>query len=45
MHTKSLLFRYKLCYCKKIGVDNIFILSAKYHLLEPETIIEDYDLT
>ena len=45
MYTKSPLFRYKLCYCKKIGVDKIFILSAKYHLLEPETIIEDYDLT
>ena len=45
MYTKSPLFRYKLCYCKKIGVDKIFILSAKYHLLEPETVIEDYDLT
>ncbi len=45
MYTKSALFRYKLCYCKKMNVDKIFILSAKYHLLEPNTEIEDYDLT
>ena len=45
MYTKSPLFRFKLCYCKKTDVDKIFILSAKYHLLEPDTIIDDYDLT
>lgn len=44
MYTKSNYFNLKLDYCKKINVDNIFILSAKYGLLEPETIIEPYDL-
>ena len=45
MYAKSPLFRYKLCYCEKIGIDKIFILSAKYHLLESETIIDYYNLT
>ena len=44
MYTKSNYFNLKLDYCKKIDVDKIFILSAKYGLLEPEAIIEPYNL-
>lgn len=45
LYTKSPAFRFKLCYCKRVGVDKIFILSAKHYLLEPETIIDPYDET
>lgn len=44
MYTKSNYFNLKLDYCKKINVDKIFILSAKYGLLKPNTIIEPYNL-
>ena len=44
MYTKSNYFNLKLDYCRKINVDKIYILSAKYGLLEPETIIKPYDL-
>lgn len=44
MYTKSNYFNLKLDYCKKINVDKIYILSAKYGLLEPEEIIEPYNV-
>lgn len=44
MYTKSNYFNLKLDYCKKINIDKIFILSAKYGLLEPDTIIQPYNL-
>lgn len=44
MYTKSNYFNLKLDYCKKINVDKIFILSAKYGLLESEAIIEPYNI-
>ena len=44
MYTKSNYFNLKLDYCEKINVDKIFILSAKYGLLEPEDIIEPYNI-
>ena len=45
MYTKSNYFKSKLKYCEKINVDEIFILSAKYGFLKPDTIIEYYDET
>lgn len=45
MYTKSSYFKSKLKYCEKIKVDEIFILSAKYGFLKPDTIIEYYDET
>ena len=44
MYTKSNYFNLKLDYCRKINVDKIYILSAKYGLLEPETIIKPYNI-
>ena len=44
MYTKSNYFNLKLDYCNKINVDEIFILSAKYGLLEPDIIIEPYTI-
>lgn len=44
MYTKSNYFNLRLDYCRKIGVDQIFILSAKYGLLEPDAIIQPYNL-
>lgn len=44
MYTKSSYFNLKLDYCKKINVDKIFILSAKYGLLDSDTVIEPYNI-
>ena len=44
MYAKSNYFNLKLDYCQKIGVDKIYILSAKYGLLEPNEIIEPYNI-
>jgi hypothetical protein len=41
----SPLFRYNLAYAQTLDPDHIFILSAKYGLLSPDTVIEPYDLT
>ena len=43
MYSASAYFKYKLEYCKKINVDEIYILSSKYGLLELDDIIEPYD--
>ena len=41
----STLFRRNLAYAeRKFNPDKIFILSAKYGLLNPERVIEPYDL-
>lgn len=44
MYTESDYFNKKLEYCEKIGVEKIFILSAKYGLLDADEVIETYDL-
>ncbi len=41
----SPLFRKNLAYARKLKPDAIYILSAKYGLLDLETEIEPYDLT
>jgi len=41
----SPLFIYSLAYAYTLKPDKIFILSALYHLIEPETEIEPYDVT
>jgi len=42
---KGPLFKNSLCVATTLQPDKIFILSAKYHLLDLERIIEPYDLT
>lgn len=39
----SPLFKYSLQYAESLNPDNIFILSAEYHLLELERWIDPYD--
>jgi cytoplasmic iron level regulating protein YaaA (DUF328/UPF0246 family) len=39
------LFKKSYRYAQLLNPDNIFIISAKYGLLEPEQIIEPYDET
>jgi len=41
----SALFLYSWQYANVLKPDKIFILSALYHLLEPETEIEPYNVT
>jgi len=41
----SPLFRYNLRYAESLNPDKIFILSAKYGLVDLEEIIEPYDIT
>ena len=41
----SPLFKYGLAYAKSLGADNIYILSAKYGLLELDEIIGPYNTT
>ena len=41
----SPLFRYSLAYSRKLKPDAIFILSAKYGLIDLDEIIEPYDET
>lgn len=41
----STLFNKSLKYANSLDPDKIFILSAKYHLLEIEEIIKPYDVT
>jgi len=41
----SPLFRYNLKYANSLKPDNIFILSAKYGLIELDEEIDPYDLT
>ena len=41
----SALFRKALAYAHKLNPDVVYILSAKYGLLDLETEIEPYDLT
>ena len=43
MYSKSSYFKKKIRYCKKINVDKIFILSAKYGFLDSDTQIEPYN--
>ena len=42
---ESALFVKSLAYAKSLKHDNIYILSAKYHLLALDTEIESYNLT
>ena len=42
---ESALFKLSFKYAKKLMADKVFILSAKYGLLDPETVIEPYDMT
>ena len=44
MYSQSALFRYALNYCKK-HYDQVYILSAKYGLIELHQKIEPYDLS
>jgi cytoplasmic iron level regulating protein YaaA (DUF328/UPF0246 family) len=39
----STLFKYSLDYAESLNPDKIFILSAKYGLVDPEVEIEPYD--
>jgi len=39
------LFRGSYNFAKSLNPDEIFIISAKYHLVHPETLIEPYDLS
>lgn len=41
----SPLFRLNLTYAMRLNPDKIFILSAKFGLLNPERYIEPYDMT
>jgi len=41
----STLFKKNMAYAKKIEVDEIYVLSAKYGLLKLDDKIEPYDLT
>ncbi len=41
----SALFRKSLKYAFTLNPDKIFILSAKYHLLSLDQVVEPYDLT
>jgi hypothetical protein len=41
----STLFKKNLAYARRLSPDNIFILSAKYGLLDLETEIDPYNLT
>ena len=38
-------FRLSWEYANSLNPEKIFILSAKYHLLDPEKVIEPYDQT
>lgn len=42
---KGPLFKNSLCVAYRLQPDRIYILSAKYHLLDLEQVIEPYDLT
>ncbi len=41
----SPLFRMNLAYAWKLQPDAIYILSTKYGLLEPDEVVEPYDVT
>ena len=41
----STLFRLSWEYAETLKPDKIFILSAKYHLLDPEKVVEPYNQT
>ena len=41
---RSNLFKLSLTYAKKLQIDRIYILSAKYGLLDMDAVIEPYDL-
>jgi hypothetical protein len=41
---RGVLFRYASAYCER-NYDKWYILSAKYGLLEPDCLIEPYDMT
>lgn len=43
MYSKSPLFRKAFAYCQKY-YDCVYILSGKYGLLDPKTVIEPYDV-
>jgi len=45
MYSKSTLFNYSLKYLKKLECEYIYILSAKYGLLDLNTIISPYNQT
>ena len=42
---QSTLFKLSYLFAKMIGCDDIYVLSAKYGLLNEEEIIEPYDET
>lgn len=42
---QSTLFKKSLKYAKNLNPDEIYILSAKYHLVKLDDVIEPYDLT
>ncbi|HPZ43420.1 MAG TPA: hypothetical protein PL078_05395 [Bacillota bacterium] len=44
MYSMSALFRKAYAYCND-HYDRVYILSAKYGLVEPKAIIEPYDIT
>lgn len=41
----SPLFRKAYKYAESLNPDKIFILSAKYHLLDPEKVVQNYNMT
>lgn len=41
----STLFRLNLAYAQKLQPDAIYILSAKHGLLDPDQVIEPYEMT
>lgn len=45
MYSSSHLFKKEYEYAKSLNPDSIYILSAKYGLLHPDSIIEPYEQT
>ena len=45
MYSPSTLFSLTLKYCKKMKFDKIYILSAKYHVIDLNHLIKPYELT
>lgn len=41
----STLFKYSFAYAELLKPDKVYILSALYHVVEPERVIEPYNVT
>ena len=45
LYSKSVLFRKYLSRCKKNNIDDFYILSAKYWLVDKNQVLQSYDYT